>query len=411
MATKRMDKDRKVLRKGEQQRKNGTYGYRWTDNEGKRHSTYAKTLEELREKEKQIEKDMTDGIKSETACVTLNQMFILWCDIKRGLKDNTFQNYKYMYNQFVAPNFGKKRISTIKKTDVRKFYNMLVDERGLKVNTLDCIHNVLHQVLDMAVDDNYIRVNPSDKALKELKKVKGRKKSEAKSLSMEEQELFLKFLKNHKQYAHWYPIFAVMLGSGLRVGEVTGLRWCDVDFEEETINVNHTLVYYNHAENGCYFNVNTPKTENSSRTIPMLGSVKDALLLEKKFQEETGIGCKVNVNCYTDFIFVNRFGNVQHQGTLNKALKRIIRDCNYEVLEKEQENPVLLPVFSCHSLRHTFGTRLCEKGVNVKVIQSLLGHADISTTLDIYTDVLEDFKKQELKRFENREEIKQMWVV
>ena len=103
----------------------------------------------------------------------------------------------------------------------------------------------------------------------------------------------------------------------------------------------------------------------------------------------------MTIDGYTDFIFVNRFGNTQHQGTLNKAIRRIIRDCNDEVLLKEEDDPVLLPHFSCHSLRHTFTTRMCEAGVNVKVIQDALGHADISTTLNIYADVTKELKKNE----------------
>ena len=83
---------------------------------------------------------------------------------------------------------------------------------------------------------------------------------------------------------------------------------------------------------------------------------------------------------YLDFIFINRFGQAQHQATLNKAIRRIIRDCNDEQFEKSEEPEVLLPHFSCHSLRHTFTTRMCEAGVNIKVIQDALGHTDISTT-------------------------------
>ena len=92
---------------------------------------------------------------------------------------------------------------------------------------------------------------------------------------------------------------------------------------------------------------------------------------------------------------MNRFGNVQHQGTLNKAIRRIIRDCNDEVLMKGEDDPVLLPHFSCHTLRHTFTTRMCEAGVNVKVIQDTLGHADIATTLNIYADVTKELKQTE----------------
>lgn len=105
---------------------------------------------------------------------------------------------------------------------------------------------------------------------------------------------------------------------------------------------------------------------------------------------------------YTDFVFVNRFGNVQHQGTLNKALRRIIRDCNEEQLKKYKNPPVLLPQFSCHSLRHTFTTRLIEAGVNIKVVQEVLGHADFDTTMNIYTHVTQDLKKREFDNLEGK---------
>ena len=396
---KRKDKDRIVLKAGESQRPNGTYDYRWTGRDGKRHAVYAKTLEELREKEAQIENDRFDGIKAEARYVTLNEMFTLWCQVKRGLKNNTFENYKYMYNIFVWPTFGKSRISTLKKSDVKRFYNQLVDDREIKASTMENIHTVLHQVLQMAVDDNYIRSNPSDGVLKELKQSHVFKTEKRRGLTKPEQELLLDYLKNHQIYNHWYPIFAVMVGTGLRVGEVAGLRWCDIDLEEEIIDINHTLVYYDHrdpsSKQGCYFNVHTPKTENSKRQVPMLGFVKEAFLMEWEHQKSMGIKCRVTIDGYTDFIFLNRDGGTFYQGTLNKTIRRIIRDCNDEVLQKGEEDPVLLPHFSCHSLRHTFTTRMCEAGVNIKVIQDALGHADISTTLNIYADVTKDLKKKE----------------
>lgn len=397
---KRKDKDRIVLRKGESQRKDGNYDYRWTTRDGKRHSVYAKTLEELRAKEEEILRDKCDGIKTEARYVTINDVFEVWKQLKRGLKDNTFQNYKYMYEQFVKPDFGNTRVSQLKKSDVKRFYNLLADERALKVSTIDSIHTVLHQVLDMAVDDAYLRNNPSDNVLKELKQAHNFDTEKRKALTVTEQELFLDFLRRNHQYNHWYPIFAVMVGTGLRVGEVTGLRWCDIDLKENLIDVNHTLVYYNHAENGCYFNINTPKTKAGVRNVPMLEFVKQAFIEERKYQMANGIRCSVKIDGYTDFIFVNRFGAAQHQGTLNKALRRIIRDCNDEVLERNEENPVLLPRFSCHSLRHTFTTRMCEAGVNIKVIQDTLGHSDISTTLNIYADVTKELKKKEFEGLE-----------
>ena len=405
MASKRrLDKNRVTLRKGESYRNDGRYSFRWCTRDGKRHYIYAKTLDELRRKEMELTVDQFDGIRTDKQHTTVNNVFELWCELKRGLKDNTFQNYKYMYNNFVRNGFGKLRVSNVKKSDVKKFYNTLADEKILQISTIDTVHNILHQVFALAVDDNYIRQNPTDNMLKELKQSHNFQVTKRKALTVSEQELLLNFLKTNSKYKHWYPVISVMLGSGMRVGEVTGLRWCDVDFENNLIDVNHTLVYYNKGDNnGCSFAINTPKTKAGSRTIPMLETVKDAFLLEKAYQEEVGLSCNVKVDGYTDFIFINRFGNTQHQGTLNKAIRRIIRDCNDAVLLKTtDDNPVLLPPFSCHSLRHTFTTRLCEEGVNVKVIQNVLGHADFKTTMDIYTDVTNDLKQKEFSALDVR---------
>ena len=398
---RRKDKRRMVLRKGESQRKDGSYDYRWTTRDGKRHSIYAKTLEELREKEEEVANDQYEGIRVEGKTVTVNDIFEMWCNLKRGLKDNTFQNYKYTYNLHVKPVFGRLLIKNVRKSDVKRFYNSLADDKNLSVNTIDGVHTVLHQVFDLALDDNYIRSNPCDNVLRELKQSHVFKIEKRRGLTRQEQDLFLNFLKNSEKYRHWYPVFAIMVGTGLRVGELTGLRWCDIDLDEGLIDVNHTLVYYKHEVNGCYFIVNTPKTEAGRRTVPMLEFVKEAFMEEKRYQEENGIVCVSKVDGYTDFIFVNRFGMVQHQATLNKAIRRITRDCNDAELLNNPNTEILLPHFSCHSLRHTFTTRMCEAGVNVKVIQDTLGHADISTTLNIYADVTKDLKKSEFEGLDN----------
>ena len=134
----------------------------------------------------------------------------------------------------------------------------------------------------------------------------------------------------------------------------------------DTISVNHTLVNYDHRENnggkkGCYFNCHSPKTKAGVRTVPMMDFVKDAFEKERAYQEEAEIHCTVTVDGYTDFIFVNRFGECQHQGTLNKAIWRIIQDCNDEVLAKNPNSTVLLPRFSCHIIRLKGGHKMAFK--------------------------------------------------
>lgn len=183
--TKRLDSNRKRLRTGESQRKNGTYDYRWTSSDGTRHTIYAATLDELREKKDAVICDRRDGIKSETKRITVNDMFDLWCALKRGIKDNTFKNYIYMYEMFVRPTFGKYRITEVKKSDVKQFYNRMADDKVLKISTIDTVHNILHQVFAVALDDEIIRVNPTDDMLKELKKSHNFTREKRKALTVE----------------------------------------------------------------------------------------------------------------------------------------------------------------------------------------------------------------------------------
>lgn len=138
-------------------------------------------------------------------------------------------------------------------------------------------------------------------------------------------------------------------------------------------------------------------TIGSKGQIVIPKAARETFEHEKQKQEDLGLHCEVTIDGYTDFIFINRFGQAQHQATLNKAIRRIIRDCNGEQFLHSDEPDVLLPHFSCHSLRHTFTTRMCEAGVNIKVIQDALGHSDISTTLNIYADVTKEMKAEEFK--------------
>lgn len=403
MAKKRKDSKGRVLKKGESEREDGTYMYRYTLPNGKRACKYDKTLEGLRRKETEVELCRAEYLRPDADSVSLNNCADSWFGTKRGLKDNTAQNYKYMYDQFVRPDFGRLRIKTVKHSDVLRFYNMLIDERGLKPATIDNIHTVLHQVLDLAVQDGYLRTNPSDNALRHLKQARNLETDKKRALTKEEQDIFLNYLKRNGPYHHWYPIFYIMVNTGMRVGEITGLCWEDVDIEGGFISVNHTLVYYNHRENGCYFNIHTPKTKAGERTIPILDGVREAFEEERQYQQEAEFKCDVRIDGYTDFVFVNRFGNVHNQNTLNKALRRIIRDCNEDIIAKSRgkSNVTLLPRFSCHNLRHTFATRLCESGINLKVIQEVLGHADFQTTMNVYTDATKDLQQKEFRAFES----------
>ena len=404
MATQRRKDDKgRVLKEGEYQRKNGTYRYRWVDKSRKEHSIYAKTLDELRIEESKILKDTLDGIA--TGCkLTLNDMYERWRLLKRGLKENTFRNYQYMYDTFVKPKFGKAYLQDIKKSDVKAFYVYLHEVRKLTFATIDCVNTVVHQVFDMAVGDEYIRYNPASNAMKELRRSEAGEVHAARALTVKEQEAFEYTLSHDPRYKRWHPIFTTILLTGLRVGEVAGLRWCDIDFEKNLISINHTLVYFSRgkSEGGSTYAINTPKTKAGCRTVPMMPEVREALMEEREYQELEEIRCNVTIDGYTDFVFLNRFGGVFNQSALNRALDRIERDHNMDVIKKDKKDAVLLPPLTNHWLRHTFSTRMVESGMHPKALQEILGHKDITTTMNIYTDASTDFTSREIEKYQEK---------
>ena len=130
----------------------------------------------------------------------------------------------------------------------------------------------------------------------------------------------------------------------------------------------------------------------------MIDFVKEAFLMEKERQDMLDVHCEATVDGYTDFIFINRFGQPQHQSTLNKAIRRIIRDCNDEQFLKDGNPKVLLPHFSCHSLRHTFATRCVDIGFDVKTLSEILGHSNVKVTLDRYVHSSLELKRSNMEK-------------
>ena len=402
--SKRYDKRHCILQKGESQINDNKYSYRWTDIYGKRHAIYAADLDELRLKEQRIELNKLEGIKDPPATLTVESLYETWRSLKRGIKVSTRSGYVYVFESLIRPSFGKKRVVNVKRSDVRAFYISLLEERGVSIATVENVHNVLQQVFQYAVDDDLLRKNPCDRVLKEIKLACSNLKSEKKkALSMRQQINFLRFIYEDERYNHWYPTFFIMVNTGLRVGELTGLRWQDIDLERGLIDVNHTLVYFDHKDNkGIYFSINTPKTINGYRKVVMTEAVKEAFRMEKAYQEKAGLVSKDEIDGYDDFIFINRFGHVQHQGTLNKALRRIIRDFNVDAAAKGITEPNdILPHFSCHILRHTYATRAVESGVSVKYLQTQMGHSEIQITMDYYVSPSDEFNRKETEAFEN----------
>ncbi len=399
MAKARKDLRGRALKPGEIQRKDDQrYMYSYTDPLGRRKFIYANDLAELREKEEKLQRDQLDGLDLYAAGrATINDTFDRYMSTKYELRESTRSNYLYIYDHFVRDNFGMKKLIDIKYSDVLQYYYYLLNEMELAITTLDSIHCLLHPTFDLAVRDDIIRKNPTDGVMREITKKSGKNRGIRHALTVDQQRAFMDYMATHPVYYHWWPLFTVLLGTGTRIGECLGLRWEDLDFDKRLISINHSIVYYpDRKAKSTVMRVSLPKTNAGVRTIPMLDVVKDAFEIEREEQAENG-GNRQVIDGMSGFVFCNRFGNVPNPQTVNDTIRRITNSYNAEEelnAKKERREPIILPEFSCHHLRHTFATRLCETETNLKVIQSVMGHASIETTMDIYAEAT-DKKKQE----------------
>lgn len=398
----RKDPRGRTLKSGEVYRKDGRYVYTYTNPLGQRKYIYANDLVSLRRKEQELLKAQLDGLDVYTAGnASINFVFDRYISLKQHLKDSTRSGYIYTYNHFVRKDFGKKKIADIKYSDVVQYYLYLLKDKNIALGTLDSIHCLLHPTFELAVRDDIIRKNPATGAMKEVNRKSGKNRGIRHALTIEQQRAFMNYIANSPVYYHWWPLFTFLLGTGCRIGEAIALRWDDLDFKNKMITINHSIANYKSEEkNKCVSTLSTPKTEAGIRTIPMLDVVYDALKLEEEDQQENGFNETV-IDGVSGFVFQNRFGNILNQQAVNSAIKRIVTNYNNEeeiTAAREKRNPLILPYFSCHILRHTFATRLCEQETNLKVIQSIMGHRNIETTMDIYAEATDKKKKES---FEN----------
>ena len=388
----RKDGKGRVLRKGEGYRKgDGRYSYVYIDPLGKKRTIYAKSLVKLREREEQLQRDQLDGLDVYVAGkADVNFLFDRYISTKTELRSTTYSNYLYTWNHFIRDTFGKKKIKDVKYSDVLFFYTDLITNQGLQINTLETINTVLRPTFQLAVRDDIIRKNPVDGAYCEVKKRNGGSRKTRRALTVDQQRKFMEYVAKNPFFYHWYPFFVFLLGTGCRIGEAIGIRWDDIDMENRVIDINHSLTYYQRADDSykCEFRVSLPKTEAGNRRIPMMQQVYEVLKEEYDRQTQEGF-CIENVDGMTNFVFTNRFGMPHNPAAVNRAIKRIVDAHNSEeevAAKKKKREPVMIPRFSCHIFRHTFASRFCENETNIKVIQEVMGHADVSTTMNIYAE-------------------------
>jgi len=412
------DKKNRVLRTGERQRADGRYEYRFTDSEGKVRSIYSWKLVDtdkvepskdgpsLREMARQIQIDLAQGMEVVDPKIILLDKCFEENMSTRHLKDSTRENYFYMYNKYIKPVFGSMPITEIKYSDIKKFYYSLIEEKGFAPNSMETVHTILHPIFTTAVRDGYLRVNPTDGAMAEIKRGRDWKLTKRTALTARQQERLMEYVIEQKE-DRWSFVLTIMLGTGCRVGEAMGLTWDDCDFDNGWISINHNLIYRKNMKGDCKYSITTPKTQAGIREIPMFEVVKRALLIERNRQQRMNYP-EIEIDGYKGFIFRNRYGELLNPHSINRALERIVKEYNEreDVLAiDENRPPEYLPKITNHILRHSFCSRLCENTSDtntLKTIQEIMGHRDISTTLDVYTDLTREHKRVAFDNLEDK---------
>lgn len=324
MAEKRKDNKGRILKDNESQRSDGKYEYKYTFG-GVRKSIYSWKLVptdkipegkrddlSLREKIKDLEKDLQDGIDSSKGNMTLNQLFDYYMESKTDIRENTRVNYRLMWKNGVKDSsIGNMKISKIKQLHVKAFYAGLA-KAGAAASTIKLYHNLIFPAFELAVDSDMIRKNPA----KEARKGIGGTKKERESLTRAEQERLLQFVKDSNTYCIYYPMLSLAFLTGLRVGELAGLTWSDVDQKKKVLHIRHQLQYLK-IDKETKFYVSQLKTEAGLRDIPITPDIQHCLTGQKTMMLQTGRRSDVEVDGYSGFLFITKNGTTYAPNAVN----------------------------------------------------------------------------------------------
>ena len=342
-------------------------------------SITGKTQREVSQKLREVTTEIDRGIYQEPSKLTLNQWLATWSqEYLNSVKESTAFLYTENIRLYIAPALGAVRLEALTTPMIQHFYNQLVsgtkDRNALSAKTVKNIHGVLHKALQQAVAIGYLRFNPSDACVLP-------RASKAKITPLEGDQIpaFLEEIKGHKHQV----LYTVALFTGMREGEILGLMWNCVNFENNTILVDKQLRRSQEKGGGYYF---SPPKNNKSRTITVAPSVMRLLRLHK--QEQAAQRLAVGPGWVDpSLVFTNEIGD--------RLSYRTVYDCFKRIMAK-----IDAPNVRFHDLRHTYAVMSLESGDDVKTVQENLGHHSASFTLDVYGHVTERMRKQSAERME-----------
>lgn len=408
VSVKRKDNKGRILRNGEQQRQDNKYMYTYIEPvTGKRKFVYSWKLEKtdktpagkkndlsLREKEKLIEDKLRQEISYSAGEITVLELVERYIDTKRNVRPTTKNGYKTVVNVLKSDDFGKRHINKIKVSDA-KLWLISLQDGGRSYSSIHTIRGGVRPAFNMAVEDDWLVKNPFDFPLADCL-INDSVKRDA--LTAKQQRNFLKFIKEDEHFKQYYDGMYILFETGLRISELCGLTIKDIDLEEKTINVNKQLQY----TGGKKAYIEATKTYAGTRILPMSDGVYEAfkrVISSRKKQKIEKI-----IDGVSGFLFINDKGKPMLAYHWEKKFQYSV--AKYNKIYKEE-----LPKITPHICRHTYCSKMAKSGIGVKTLQYLMGHADIQTTLNIYTHLKLEDAKNDLERLKKKEELDKEIVV
>ncbi len=380
MTIKRRDNKNRILHTGESQRKDGRYAYKYIDALGKTQFLYSWRLTSadstpkgkkhdisLREKIKELQLHNLEGLDINGKNLTVYNLFKRCLKQKKNIRLSTKDTYKNFLKLLEKESIGKRTITDIKVTEAKQWL-MELEQKGLSYSTIKLYKSIIKDAFKTAVHDDFIRKNPFDFSLSSIiaNNTVGRE-----ALTKLQEEQLLQFMQDDSTYKKYYDEIVILLGTGLRISELCGLKLSDIDLKQKKIQVRHQLKKIPKIG----YVLLPPKSECGLRDIPMSEDVYTAFqnVIRDRKKEKT-----LNIDGYNGFIFLNIKGFPKVAIDYQFMMNRLIEKYN-------NTHEVKLPQVTPHVLRHTFCSRLANKGMSPKALQYVMGHSDITITLNLYS--------------------------
>ena len=388
----RRDSKNRILRPGESVRANGKYQYKYHI-DGKPHFVYSWKLEptdrlppgklpclSLRELEKQVNADLERLLNISDGQMTVCELVDRYLKTKISVREGTKAGYVTVQRVLAKEPFGQKKIRTVKTSDAKLFLIKLQQEDGKSFSSIHNIRGVLRPAFQMAVDDEMLTKNPFQFHLSTVV-VNDSVKREA--LSPADEKRFLDFVKDDPYFSRYYDGMFILFNTGLRISEFCGLTKRDIDFENSVIYVDHQLQRTRNME--CI--IESTKTTGGTRRIPMSEEVREAF--ERIIANREKVKKEPMIDGHSGFLFLDKDKRPMVAQHWQNYFKRAVKRYN-------SHHRLQLPSITPHICRHTYCSKMARAGMNPKALQYLMGHAEISVTMNVYTHLGEDDAREEM---------------